>query len=157
MKTTINILFVPITILCATLPLLACGDNDGDTTPPIIHLIAPAEGDTLLIGSKVHFDMELFDNEMLSSYKVEIHNNFDGHTHHRTHGNEAGIPYSFQKVWDVSGKRNTKIHHHEIEIWSNAHPGRYHLMIYCSDIAGNEAYVARNIVLSHDGVTHDHE
>lgn len=27
-------------------------------------------------------------------------------------------------------------------------PGNYHLMVYCTDAAGNETHIARNIVLS---------
>ena len=34
---------------------------------------------------------------------------------------------------------------------ANATPGDYHLMVYCTDAAGNEAHVARNIVLSVTG------
>ena len=30
-------------------------------------------------------------------------------------------------------------------------------MVYCTDAAGNESYVARNIVLSHDGEDDDHD
>ncbi len=38
--------------------------------------------------------------------------------------------------------------------------GDYHLMVLCTDEAGNQTEVARNIVLSADGGTeteHDHE
>jgi len=38
----------------------------------------------------------------------------------------------------------------------NATPGDYHLMVYCTDAAGNEAYIARNIVLSTTAEEDDH-
>lgn len=56
--------------------------------------------------------------------------------------------------------KNTKVHHHDIVIPADAAPGDYHLMVWCTDAAGNQTEVARNIVLSADGGTeteHDHE
>ena len=45
---------------------------------------------------------------------------------------------------------------------ADAAPGDYHLMVWCTDAAGNQTEMARNIVLSADGGTetehdHDHE
>ena len=36
---------------------------------------------------------------------------------------------------------------------ADAAPGDYHLMVWCTDAAGNQTEVARNIVLSADGGT----
>jgi hypothetical protein len=133
--------------------------DEGDTTKPVIELIEPEEGAELLIGSEngVHFEMDLSDNEQLASYKVEIHNNIGSNYHE--HGtdlrsaNETDV-FAFEKTWNISG-RNTHIHHHEIMIPANATEGNYHLMVYCTDAAGNESYVARNIVLSLTAVDDD--
>ena len=141
MKTIFRYLLLSTSIITTSLLFTSCdSDNDGDTIPPVINLIAPAEGGTLKIGDEhgVHLEMELSDNEMLSSYKVEIHNDFDGHTHTKSLKSEETTPFSFQKSWDVSGKKNATIHHHEIMIPENATPGNYHLMVYCTDAAGNE-------------------
>lgn len=155
MKTKSNIQFFFILSLVTILSVFtACSDDDGDTTPPVIQLNKPAEGANLMIGSTICLDMELSDDEMLSSYKVEIHNNFDGHEH--TRAEEATTAFQFQKSWSVADQKNAKIHQHEIEILENAAPGNYHLMVYCTDAAGNESYVARNIVLSHAGEEHNH-
>ena len=155
MKTITNFQFLLILSLVTILSVFtACSDDDGDTTPPVINLIAPAEGATLKIGSDVHFDMEVADNEMLGSYKIEIHHNFDGHGHSRSAKTDG---FYFERQWSLSDQRNARIHHHEIIIPEDAIPGNYHLMIYCTDAAGNEAYVARNIVLSHDGEEHHHD
>jgi hypothetical protein len=133
--------------------------KSGDTTKPVINLIEPEEGDSLKPGSDVHFDIELSDNEMLGSYKVDIHSNFDGHEHaqQRVAAEDESVPFAFSKSWDLSGKRNADIHHHEIIIPQNAAEGKYHLMVYCTDAAGNEAHIAVNVVLSHDASTHEHE
>jgi hypothetical protein len=144
--------------LAATTMILATGCEDSDNTKPVIDLIEPADGDMLRVGSDVHFEMNLSDDEALKSYKVEIHHNFDGHGHESrdtpTPGDEE--PFAFNRSWEVSGK-NAHVHHHEIVIPENARPGDYHLMVYCTDAAGNEAHVARDIVLSHEGGDHDHD
>ncbi|MDR1592940.1 MAG: DUF4625 domain-containing protein [Prevotellaceae bacterium] len=132
--------------------------EDSDTTKPVIELVEPEEDDVLLIGSEngVHFDAEFSDNEMLASYKVEIHQNFDNHTHAVTRGDAETVDFVFEKTWTITGK-NASVHHHEIIIPENATPGHYHLMVYCTDAAGNESHIAVDIELSHEGEEHDHE
>ena len=140
----------------------ACSDDDkADTVKPVVRLIAPAEGDILQIGKDIHFEMEVSDDVMLGSYKVEIHNNFDHHGAHKSKAEADSIPFAFNKSWDVSGKKNTHVHHDEITIPANAKTGDYHFMVYCTDAAGNEANViALNVVLSSEGKSgedHHHE
>jgi hypothetical protein len=136
--------------------------EDSDTTKPVINLVAPQDDAVLHIGDEdgVHFDAELSDNEALASYKVNIHPNFDGHTHSVTKGasDTVTVNFEFEKSWTVSGK-NQDIHHHEIKIPENATPGHYHLMVYCTDAAGNESHVAIDVELSHDDDEdgHDHD
>jgi uncharacterized membrane protein len=139
------IALVAVIAVCYT----AC-EKMSDTTKPVIQMVEPEEGDVLQIGSDVHFEMELSDNEMLGSYKVEIHSNFDGHTH-GTKADGETTAFFYEHSWDVSGKKNVSIHHHEIVIPENATPGDYHLVVYCTDAAGNESNVAMNVVLSYEG------
>lgn len=145
MKT--NRIFILVSI--ALLSITSCKKDTGDVTKPVINLDEPREGQELLIGDEhgVHFEMELSDNVMLGSYKIEIHNNFNHHDH-STKSGEGTVAFFFSKEYDLSGKKNAHIHHHEIKIPSNATEGDYHLMVFCTDAAGNEASVARNIVLS---------
>lgn len=146
-----NNLFQAMILIITVLFFISCDNENSDTTPPTINLISPKEGAVLLIGDGygIHLDMKLSDNEMLSSYKIDIHSNFDGHEHSRS-DEESTVPFNFQKSWAVNQK-NANIHHHEIVIPENATPGNYHLMVYCTDKAGNESYAARAIILSHDG------
>ena len=155
MKTTFYLSIV--IVLMSSVLLVSCSDDEkqGDTTKPVITLNAPAEGAALQPGSHIHFDMDLEDDVMLGSYKVEIHNNFDGHTHTKVEAGET-TPFAYNNSWDVSDKKSHHIHHHEIEIPANATEGNYHFMVYCTDAAGNESYVARNIVLSKDRETGEH-
>lgn len=138
----------------------ACSHNDdplADTTKPVIALESPAEGEVLAIGGEhgVHFEMDLSDDVMLKSYKIEIHNNFDHHSH-GTRVAEATVAFTFHKSYDVSGQKTVHVHHHDIQIPANATPGEYHLMVYCTDAAGNESHLARNIVLSKEKGTDGH-
>lgn len=160
MKATFNVYMVCLMAIASAVFSSCDKDDDGDTTKPVINLIEPEEGDVLKIGSDagVHFELELSDNVMLKSYKVDIHPNFDGHVHavvSRATSSET-VDFMFSRSWDLSGQRNADIHHHEIKIPANATPGNYHLMVYCTDAAGNESHIARNIVLSTEG-GEDHE
>ncbi|MDR1557785.1 MAG: DUF4625 domain-containing protein [Tannerellaceae bacterium] len=145
MKTN-NLFFIICLMASLSLSFVSC--ESGDTTRPVINLIEPAEGEVLSIGEEVHFEMELSDNEMLKEYKVEIHDNFDGHSHDEaTRAANEPVPFFFEKTWDVSGKKNASIHHHEIVIPADATPGDYHVEVFCTDAAGNEAFIVRNVEL----------
>jgi len=154
-----NNLFIvkAISLLVIVLFCISCDSENSDTTPPVITLNSPKEGASLLIDDEhgIHFDMDLSDNQGLSSYKIDIHSNFDGHEHKRDAAEGETVAFNFQRSWNVSG-RNAKIHHHEIKIPENATPGNYHLMVFCTDVDGNESYMARGIVLSHDGESGKH-
>jgi hypothetical protein len=131
---------------------------DGDTTKPLIDLHEPADGDVLLIGDEhgIHFEADFSDNEALAAYRINIHSNFDGHEHVRDSG--PGTAFAYDQSWSLSGK-NAHVHHHHIQVPEDAQAGNYHLMVYCTDVAGNESYIAVHIVLSHDaesGDDHDH-
>lgn len=56
----------------------------------MIELHEPEEGQALKIGSEygVHFEMDLSDDVMLKSYMIEIHSNFDHHSHGKSGGPE---------------------------------------------------------------------
>jgi hypothetical protein len=135
--------------------------EDSDTQKPVINLEEPAEGEILQIGGEhgVHFECEFTDNEALASYKVNIHPNFDGHTHSKvvsTRSEAQTVDFEFERSWTLSG-RNAAIHHHDIIIPENATPGDYHLMIYCTDAAGNESHIAVKVELSHEAGEHEHD
>jgi len=141
------------TLLSAcTFMLSACGDDDeSDVTKPTINVIAPADDAELVIGDAngVTFEMEVGDNEALASYKINIHSNFDGHTHSRaSEANGATTDFTFNKTYtNIAGQRTTHVQHNDIVIPANATPGHYHLVVYLADQAGNETYAARDIVL----------
>ena len=148
-----NILFFVLSaIMCVSFS--ACDEEDADTTKPVITLDEPEDGDSLRIGESVHFECDFSDDVALGSYLIEIHNNFDGHGH-KTRADEA-VPFSIKKSYDLNNLRNTHVHHHDIVISDDATPGAYHLVVYCTDAAGNQSMVARDIILSHDAESHHH-
>lgn len=144
-------LIIPaICLMAALFAFISCDDEKGDVTPPVINLTEPEEGAELLIGNEhgVHLEMDLADDVELQSYRINIHSNFDHHGHTRSASGET-VAFSFDKVYDdAAGKKNHHVHNHDIVIPANATPGDYHLMIYCTDAAKNETYIARNIKLS---------
>ena len=92
----------------------ACSDSDNplnDTTKPVIDLKSPTEGQTLTIGSEhgVHFEMDLSDDVMLKSYKIEIHSNFDHHSHD-TRAAGTTVDFAFNRAYDVSEQKTAHIH-----------------------------------------------
>ncbi|MFI3331152.1 MAG: DUF4625 domain-containing protein [Rikenellaceae bacterium] len=138
--------------LLLSVALISC-EAEGDVTKPVIDLTSPAEGEQLEADSTgMHFEVSFSDDEGLSSYKVEIHSNFDGHTHASLsrHDDEDTVDFSYNNSWVIEGSngetlRNEDIHHHEIIIPSNATRGDYHFTIYCTDLSGNQSYVVRNV------------
>ena len=149
MKKIINLSVLSIFVISSLIISSCTNDEDSDVIKPIINLIEPCQDDTLKIGDEVHFEAEFSDDVMLSSYMIEIHSNFNDHNHSSlTKSEEDNIAFSYKKSFDISGKKNSYEHHHDIFVPENTIAGKYHLMIYCTDAAGNESYVARNIVLS---------
>lgn len=124
--------------------LSSCEKDNGDTTKPLIEVSGPVTNDVFYIGNEIHFEVDFSDNEELKSYKIDIHDNFNGHTHKNT--KDDGTPWHFQKSWDFEpGQKNAHIHHHEIVIpteidGEKTATGNYHFMIYCTDAEGNESW-----------------
>jgi hypothetical protein len=65
----------------------SCSDDDDDVDKqnPVIDLSSsnafPNNCDTLYFGESFDFKVFLSDNEALGSYSIDIHNNFDHHSH----------------------------------------------------------------------------
>ncbi|QFQ12534.1 DUF4625 domain-containing protein [Pseudoprevotella muciniphila] len=156
---TMNIKHVifPVILSFLTFGTTSCGGDDGDTTRPTINVIAPEEDATLLIGDEdgVLFKAEFSDDTALKSYKLEIHNATNGHTHGAPKLQENPVYFTFNKSYELGGVRNAKVEHRDIVIPENATPGHYHLMVYVTDVAGNQTYMARDIELSHDSSVHE--
>src|SRR5690554_389103 len=176
MKKGYALFLMSLVVLGGTL-LTSCEKEEIDNEKPVIRLIAPEEDEAIRPGSDIHFDVEFSDNVALGSYKVNIHWG-EGHTHSATlstRAEEEGEP--FERTWlerefialgdePIAGKRSVTVHHHHIVIPETItvngvekpiKEGHYHFMVYCTDEAGQEAFVAREIVISYDAEEHDHD
>lgn len=151
--------YLILSVFTAILSLVftSCGKEETDTVAPVIQLEEPENGEEIRIGSDMHFECDFSDNVMLGSYMIEIHSNFDGHSHKVATRAEGETPFFLKKPYELTGLRNSHVHHHDVVIPENTTPGKYHLVVYCTDAAGNQSLVARDIILSHDAEEHHHD
>lgn len=158
-------MFFILSLALVSFSFQSCGSDDDDDRPTISNL-EPTEGEKLQIGKAVHFEADIASNNGLKSYKIDIHNNFDGHSHTKSISADTdSVAYSFTKTWTTDktdgeslfGKKNTTLHHHEIVIPTTidgkpVKTGKYHFVLYVVDQDGYETLQARNIVLTYDEV-----
>ncbi|KAB2918743.1 MAG: DUF4625 domain-containing protein [Bacteroidetes bacterium] len=126
---------LPILVMALGLVLLnACskGDDDKDTTKPVIKLSEPTSGDVFVSGEKMNVSVAFEDNKELSQYKIEIHDDFDRHAHLKT-GSPA---FTFTKIVAISSNGS---YHFTIDIPADVAAGPYHFIVNALDKAGNEA------------------
>lgn len=177
-----KLLFTGVALL-SMLAFVACEKEEVDNEKPVILLHAPTDGEAIKPGSDIHFDVEFSDNVALSSYKVNIHGAFDGHTHGVANPSLRATDEGeeFERTWfeaefiemgeePIAGKRSVTIHHHRMVIPETISrtvngqtvemplkEGHYHFMVYCTDEAGLESFVAKEITISYDAEDHDHD
>jgi hypothetical protein len=128
-----------------------CGDSDSvDTTRPTIEIVGPEDGAEFEPGDVINFSAIFRDNVELRSYRIQIHIDDDGHTHGRL--KDVGEPFEYEATGEFNrGDREATINR-DIPIPNNAAHGEYHLGVYCTDAAGNEAVQYIEFFLEdHDG------
>ncbi len=137
----------PIFILSILgLLITACNDdNDIDTNPPQIEVESPHDGQHVHPGEIIHFDAEFSDNVGLGQFKIDIHYGGD-HSHKGAFADEP--KWSWEHIGDLSG-RNRHVHL-DIEVPDSIHDGKYHMLVYCTDQAGNESWTALTIYIEDD-------
>jgi hypothetical protein len=104
-----------------------------DVTRPVIEVITPANNAEFVGGSVIPVKIKFTDNKSLKSFKVEIHDAFDGHTH----GKNAATVFAFDTVGSISGTAAEV--RFDIFIPADVAAGLYHMMVYSFDAVGNEA------------------
>jgi hypothetical protein len=134
-----------VSILINILLLGGCIFQDSaliDITAPEIEIQDPEAGRNFQAGGYVQFEGTFRDDLELGSYSIDIHDNFDGHTHGRIAG-----PSDDPSLIKWSSKNNYSIpegliiynaqHNDDIEIPANAMAGPYHFIVQAVDKAGN--------------------
>lgn len=130
--------FIYLSSLSALTIFAGCSDDDEspvDNTAPTVSNVAingTAENIVVMPGSEIHFDAQFEDDLLLGQYKIDIHNNFDGHSH----GRIASTDFSFTQIYDLTGR--TEAVHEHIEVPEDATPGDYHFSLQYFDAVGNE-------------------
>jgi len=128
----------------ALLGVVSCDENSDpiDTTAPSIEMGDPLSGESFEAGNSVHFEASFSDDIELGAYKIDIHNNFDGHSHGRVAGTNEDpdlLKWSLSESFDFDpGLRNSDVHlHDELEIPQNTMAGPYHFIVSAVDRSGN--------------------
>lgn len=151
MKKT-KIISVAALAIITALAFSAC--QEADTQAPEITISEPAPNASIQAGQELCIQVTFTDDIALNAYKINIHPNFNGHQHqvrslqpearNETVDFEATI--TSQMLGDSLTGRNC-FRDIDIDIPENATPGNYHLLIYCTDLAGNEAYRAQDLII----------
>lgn len=118
------------------------GDNQKDLERPLINLQSPGD-DTIRGGESLLIRGIITDNEALSQVKIEIHDDFDGHSH----GKKAGAPaFVWDTIMTLSGKETAL--DFPLAVPEDIASGRYHFQMQALDASGNEAeFVVRSLYL----------
>ena len=142
-----------LTAVAALFGMVACSSNDDvvkDTQLPTITdqgiTANPVDCQVYNRGDVIPFRYRFTDNEELGNYNIEIHNNFDHHTH-GTQGKscdpdktERNAKNAFYYNQDFSIPRGSKAYDtsQEIQIPATVEPGDYHFVIRVTDQTGNQ-------------------
>lgn len=133
-----------VMIFLALWGMSGCNDDGEtiDTTPPVVEIDEPGFGDFFAAGGPIHFEAVFADDIELGSYKIDIHNNFDGHAHGRVakaNDDPGLLKWSFSQSFDFApGLKSSDVQlHDELEILQNTMAGPYHFIVSAVDKSGN--------------------
>lgn len=129
--------------------LVSCSsdNNEIDTEYPLIDISAsnafPIQCSEITRGQKITFRAKFTDNAALGSYSLDIHHNFDHHTHSTEVNNCAPEPVKkpvnpmlyINSVTIPNGQKSYEAVQ-EITIPTDIDPGDYHFMIRLTDKEG---------------------
>jgi hypothetical protein len=137
-----------IMLLCA---LSACSGSDDeeqkDMQQPVISeqgiTANPIDCQQYHRGDVIPFHYVMTDDQELGAYNIEIHNNFDHHTHSTT-ATECPMdaqkgpknPWVYNQDFSIPSGQRTYDARHDIQIPADIDPGDYHFMIRLTDRAG---------------------
>ena len=138
--------------------LASCGDSDSkDIAYPVISdtltTASPVECDRFYRGETIHFHALFTDNVELGNFNIEVHNNFE----HHSHGTSATdceldpVKAATPKVWvyneSFSIPANSAAYdaYVDIPIPDDIDTGDYHFVVRVTDAAGWQSYKAFSV------------
>lgn len=119
-------------IFTTTVVISAC--KKPDDIKPTFTVESPVDSAAYTRGSAMSFKAVFKDNEDLSQYKIDIHDDIDNHGHNKT---DSTVTWSEMLIGDLTGQEQTVTR--SISIPVDAKTGPYHFLVKCTDAAGNEA------------------
>jgi len=129
----------------------ACDDVVKDEELPVINMSGitafPQNCVTVYRGESFTFNALFTDNEELGSYSIEMHNNFDHHTH-STSSTECEMeaiktpvnPLLFIEEYDMPQGKKSYSATIEIDIPADVDTGDYHFMVRLTDKSGWQTF-----------------
>jgi len=165
-----KILFLSLmtAIVCvSSIALVACDDDDKDMTPPTISgeniVASPINCQVYHPGDTIYFHYLFTDDVELGSYNIEVHGNFDHHSHstegdsheeveceadhHHEEGEEEGTAWVFNQGYTIPSGLSSYDANLEIPVPTDAKHGDYHFMIRLLDKAGSQQIKAIAIII----------
>jgi len=140
-------------LLIFSLPgiLQSCNNDLIDDERPVIDLTIdnafPLNCVTVYRGENFAFRFRLSDNLELGSYSIEMHHNFDHHTHStspvqcaKDPVKSAVKPFLFIRDFSIPGGLKEYVATGEIQIPADVDTGDYHLMIRVTDRSGWQTF-----------------
>jgi hypothetical protein len=143
-----RILFAHAVVAIALVVAAACSKVENN--PPVIELVNPKDGATLIVGDPVRFRCNFNDDRLLKSFRVQINST-------------SGADFDFDSGdIDISGQIKVSLDAltgvlydppvegiEPIVIPTNLPQGSYKLTVTCVDAAGNDAKpITRNVALT---------
>jgi hypothetical protein len=141
---------LPVSLLVVL--FFACSDTTVDEETPVIDMSGetafPQNCDTVYRGESFIFNARFSDNVELGSFSIELHNNFDHHTH-STSITECDLdpikspvnPFLFLEEFEIPEGLKEYSATATIDIPADVDTGDYHFMVRLTDQSGWQTYV----------------
>ncbi len=121
-----------VTLATLALGLASCS-KDEDTDKPVIAAVT-LEDEFVAAGSEIGIILNFTDNEGLKEYKIDIHDDFDGHNHGKT---ASTVKFETVVINAISGvSLNDTV---QVAVPANTTAGPYHIGVYVLDAEGNQS------------------
>lgn len=148
--------------IMASIAFVSCENRDKDLTPPVISQadFLPANCDIYYLGEIIQVRFTCTDNTELGNFNIEIHNNFDHHTHsteaedcdegeehhedeehhdeeeHEHHHDEVEGAWVFNQDYAIPAGQKEYTAAIDIPVPEDVRDGDYHFMLRLTDRAG---------------------
>lgn len=136
-------------LVCSLLLATSCAKEDTsaiDTEKPQIadgDCPSPVDCQEYGRGETLHFSYLFIDNVELGNFNIEIHNNFDHHSHSTSAGNcpldpkkKPVNPWVYNQDFPIPAGEKSYAANVDIPVPKNIDAGDYHLMIRLTDRSG---------------------